>query len=210
MHDIFQRGLIRGAASLPFDPVKEYFYVEHPTEGWRVYLRACCMIHEKPSCNEKVDYSKFVVVKRTGQNPREKAWEPPKGQMEGKDGLRDKSASIMDLLRDNVKREVGEESRIHRLQGLRHTGLIFEGREKDYPPNHFFQYHIFQALIHHNEYERATKELDWYRAHPAAFARLRRDKREKDALDWYSPAEHKLMGRWSPKLVAMSLNPFFK
>jgi len=63
-------------------------------------------------------------------------------------------------------------------------------------------------MIHQNEYQRATEELDWYREHPAAFARLRRDKREKDALDWYSPSEHKLMGRWSPKIVALYLNKF--
>ena len=44
--DVFQPGLKRGAASLPFAPHKKYFYVEHPTEGWRVYLRACCFLHE--------------------------------------------------------------------------------------------------------------------------------------------------------------------
>jgi hypothetical protein len=47
--------------------------------------------------------------------------------------------------------------------------------------------------------------LDWYRAHPAAFARLRRDKKEKDAIDWYQPSQHKLMGKWSPKIVGMYL-----
>jgi hypothetical protein len=206
--DVFQRGLVRGSASLPFDPEKEYFYVEHPIQGWRVYLRSACFIHKKPKEECEIDFSQFVVVKRTGQPANEKAWEPPKGQSEGKDGMKHKKDSILKILTENIKREVGEEARIEHLQGLRHSGLVFQGREKDYPPNHFFQYHIFQAMIHQNEYQRATEELDWYRAHPAAFARLRRDKREKDALDWFSPSEHKLMGRWSPKIVAMYLNKF--
>ena len=43
--DVFQPGLIRGAASLAFAPHKRYFYVEHPEEGWRVYLRDGTFIH---------------------------------------------------------------------------------------------------------------------------------------------------------------------
>ena len=37
IHDIFQSGLKRGSERLPYAPQKRYFYVEHPTEGWRVY-----------------------------------------------------------------------------------------------------------------------------------------------------------------------------
>ena len=39
--DVFQKGLIRGSERLAYDPAKSYAYVEHPTEGWRVYLRSC-------------------------------------------------------------------------------------------------------------------------------------------------------------------------
>jgi ADP-ribose pyrophosphatase YjhB (NUDIX family) len=231
IHNIFQRGLKRGAERLPYDPEKRYFYVEHPTEGWRVYLRACSFIHEKPERirasqlsnavgrldNEKqqlseenasIDPMRFIVVKRRGRPANGKEWEPPKGQMEGKDGLRDPKDSIMDILRENVKREVAEESRIKQLQGLRFTGLVFQGREKDYPPNHFFQYVIFHAQVTTKEWMRAAAELDWYRAHPIAFERLRRDKKEKDALAWYSPSDTKIMGRWSPTLVAMYLKKY--
>jgi len=51
----------------------------------------------------------------------------------------------------------------------------------------------------------ASSELDWCRTHPKAFARMTRDKREKDALSWYSPSETKLMGKWTPKIVALYL-----
>ena len=206
-HDVFQRGLLRGSERLPFDPAKQYFYVEHPTEGWRVYLRSCCFVHEKPLAGEaQVDTSRFVVVKRTGADPKSKAWEPPKGQMEGKDGLR--KGSIMQHLRENVKREVAEEARIESLQNLTHTGLWFEGRENDYPPNTFFQYHIFSAFVQPKEWLRASEELQWCREHPDAFARLKRDKREKDEIAWYTPSEHKFMGRWSAKIVIMYLKKF--
>jgi ADP-ribose pyrophosphatase YjhB (NUDIX family) len=208
--DVFQSGLMRGGENLAFDPEKKYAYVQHPMEGWRVYLRSCCFIHEKlqptASSGECIDTSKFIVVKRTGDPANAKAWEPPKGQMEYKDMMKHTSMPIMNLLKENVRREVAEESRIETLFGLRHSGIVFQGREKDHPPNTFFQYHIFQALVSPTEWRRASQELDWYRAHPLAFARLRRDKREKDAIDWYSPSEHKLMGKWSPKIVGMYLN----
>jgi hypothetical protein len=51
----------------------------------------------------------------------------------------------------------------------------------------------------------ASSELDWCRNHPKAFSRMSRDKREKDALAWYSPSETKLMGKWTPKIVALYL-----
>ena len=206
--DVFQKGLVRGGANLPYDPAKTYAYVEHPTEGWRVYLRSCCFIHERPSPTGSscIDPSTFLVVKTAGKNATGKVWEPPKGQMEYKDMHKHPKESLLRLLRENVQREVAEESRIEKLVGLRHTGLVFQGREPDYPPNHFFQYHLFQALVTPTEWMRAQQTLEWYREHPLAFARLRRDKKEKDAIDWYSPSEHKLMGRWSPSIVALYLN----
>lgn len=193
---------------MPYDPAKRYFYVEHPTEGWRVYLRACAMIHEKPAAGQCIDPARFIVVKRAGTTGKGKDWEPPKGQMEGKDGLRNPRQSIMGILKDNIYREVGEEARIHSLQGLEHTGLILEDKEPDFPPNTFFQYHIFRALVPEKAWMTASQELDWYRAHPAAFARLKRDKKEKDAIDWYSPSDTKLMGRWSPRIVVMYLKKY--
>jgi hypothetical protein len=39
-------------------------------------------------------------------------------------------------------------------------------------------------------------------------ARMKRDKKEKDALAWFDPAQNKLMGRWSPKLVPMYIGHF--
>jgi len=208
VHDVFQPGLIRGSEHLPFDPSKAYFYVEHPTEGWRVYIRSCCFIHEKPAEGECIDPMRFIVVKSTGAPMNSSKWEPPKGQMEGKDGLRNPKARIVTLMRENVEREVAEESRIKVLHGLRHTGMAFENVEKDYPANTFFQYHIFQAMVTPKEWMRASAELEWCREHPAAFARMKRDKREKDMIAWYSPSETRVMGRWSSKIVAMYLAKF--
>jgi hypothetical protein len=87
MLDVFQKGLIRGSDSLPYDPSKKYAYVEHPTEGWRVYLRSCAFLHPVYKPFNKMN---FLVVKRTGARWSTATWEPPKGQMEGKD-LKNKS-----------------------------------------------------------------------------------------------------------------------
>lgn len=202
--DVFQPNLIRGAARLPFAPHKRYFYVEHPTEGWRVFLRGCCFIHEVGVPDPK----RFLVVKRYQAQASTKAWEPPKGQMEGKDGLAHPDWTVLDLLTENVKREVEEESKIRTFQSLTYTGLVLQSREKDYPPNTFFQYHVFQAFVTPQEIQSAASEFAWLNEHPKAFARLRKDKREKDALAWFDPRRTQLMGKWSPSLVILYLQTY--
>ena len=217
MHDIFQPGLVRGSGTTSFDPEKSYFFVETPDytpsegkSGWRVYLRACCFIHEMPQAQSPqespcVDFSRFIVVKKTGLPANSKAWDPPKGQMEGKDAMKHPRTPLLKLIEGNIKREVEEESRIRSLKGLEYTGLVLQGTETNYPKNTFFQYHIFRAQVATKEWMRASSELDWCRAHPAAHARMKRDYREKDALSWYSPSDTKLIGKWAPKLVIMYL-----
>ena len=197
--DVFQEGLIRGAERLPYSPHKQYFYVEHPTEGWRVYLRAACFIHQlyKP-----FQPAKFLVVKRTGGDPEKATWEPPKGQMEGRDGS---NRPILQLLKENIKREVDEEAKINFIRDLNHTGLILQDVEPDFPPNTFFQYHVFSGYAHPQQIEKAFEEFDWIAANKEEFMRLRSDKREKDAIAWYDPTK-KMMGRWSPTLLKMYLD----
>jgi ADP-ribose pyrophosphatase YjhB (NUDIX family) len=202
--DVFQEGLIRGAARLSFAPHKRYFYVEHPVEGWRVYLRAGTFIHE---LGQPFDAARFLVVKTTEADPRGKSWEPPKGQMEGKDT--DSTKDIYSNLVENVYREVLEEAKISNLRSLHHTGIVYQNREKDYPPNTYFQYHIFQAYVTPAEIEKAQEVFAWIHEHPLAFARFKKDRREKDALAWYGP-HTRMMGRWSPSIVKMYLERYAK
>lgn len=197
--DVFQKGLLRGAEQLPYAPQKRYFYVEHPTEGWRVYLRACCFLHE---AGVPFDRERFLVVKRYQGDPKKKTWEPPKGQMEGKDA---RNVSVLRLLEENVRREVEEEAKVQKILNLTHTGLVLQSQEKDYPSNHYFQYHVFQGFVSPQEIAAAAAEFEWLHEHPAAWARMRKDRREKDALAWFHPTQTQLMGKWSPSLVAMYL-----
>jgi 8-oxo-dGTP pyrophosphatase MutT (NUDIX family) len=199
--DVFQPGLLRGAASLSYAPHKRYFYVEHPTEGWRVYLRSAAFLYE---ANVPFDKTHFLVVKRTGGDTDKKTWEPPKGQMEGKDAGK-KLVPIKKLLEENIRREVSEEAKIFKLLHLQHTGMVLQGVEGDYPPNTYFQYHVFQAFVPKRELLEAFGQFDWIQGHPLAFARFRSDKREKDALGWYDGENTKMMGKWSPTLVDMYL-----
>lgn len=193
--NVFEPGLLRGSTQMGR---KHYAYVEHPTEGWRVYLRSACFLHEEGS----TDMIRFLVVKRTGSDPATKAWEPPKGQMEGKDTT---GGALIERLGENIRREVSEEAKIDVLKGLRYTGLVVQSHEPDYPKGHYFQYHIFQAFVPSDEIHAATQEFAWYKKHPAAFARLRSDKKEKDDITWFDPNRTKLMGKWSPSLVALYL-----
>jgi len=198
--NIFQPGLIRGSARLNYQPHKKYFYVEHPVEGWRVYVRMACFIHEFGS----TDPTRFLVVKRKDASPSSNAWEPAKGQMEGKDA-KPEGAPLIQLMAENVRRETLEEAKIENIKNLRYTGLVVQSREKDYPPNHYFQYHLFQAMTTPEEIEKAQKTFKWLNDHPKAFARMRSDVREKDALAWFDPKKTKMMGRWSPSILALYL-----
>lgn len=202
--DVFQPGLIRGSERLPYDPRKQYFYVEHPTEGWRVYLRAACFIHElyKP-----FSPSRFLVVKRTGADPTKASWEPPKGQMEAKDG-RDSKKSIMQLLKENMRREAGEEAKITYIREMSHTDLIIQSVEPDFPPNTYFQYHIFSGYAHPTQIANAFKYFDWVKENPEEFKRQRSDQKEKDAIEWYKGDETKMMGRWSPTILKLYRQQF--
>jgi len=198
--DVFQSGLIRGVERLGYAPKKQYFYVEHPTEGWRVYLRASCFIHQlyKPFIT-----SRFLVVKRTEGDPTKATWEPPKGQMEGRDVREHKS--ILQLLKENIRREVEEEAKIKNLRDLTHTTLVLQGVEPDFPPNTYFQYHVFSAYASPKQIDAAFEEFQWIHDNPEKFKALRSDQREKDAIAWYGE-DKKMMGKWSPTLVKMYLD----
>lgn len=214
--NVFQPGLERGsevseyAKKMGYGPNKKYFYVQTPNyeddkkNGFRVFMRACCFIHLKGS-HEPYN---FIVVKNTDASPNSKSWEPPKGQTEGKDGLKDLSKPLLNILAENLRREVQEEAKIETIEKLQHTGLVLQSRESEYPKNTFFQYHIFKAFIDVNEFEKAKEKFSWYKQHPKAWARLRKDHREKDDLDWFDPTKTKLYGRWSPSIVALYLNSY--
>jgi 8-oxo-dGTP pyrophosphatase MutT (NUDIX family) len=216
--NVFQPGLERGsevseyARKMGYGPNKRYFYVETPgyendkKSGFRVFMRACCFIHLKGERNP----SKFVVVKDTTLATNAKAWEPPKGQTEGKDGLKDKSIPLLKVLQENLRREVYEEAKIEEnaLQKLHHTGLVLQSSESDYPENTFFQYHIFQAFIEPEDFEKAREKFLWYKEHPKAWERLRKDHREKNEIGWFDPKTTKLQGKWSPAIVSLYLNNF--
>jgi hypothetical protein len=197
--DVFQKGLLLGSARLPFDPSKRYAYVEHPTEGWRVYLRSVAFLHP---ADEPFNKRQFLVVKKTGSYKTSAQWEPPKGQMEGKDIH---GRSILSLLKENVKRETEEESHITKIKGLHHTGLVFQSQESDYPDNHYFQYHLFQGFVTPTEIQQAFDTFDWIKEHKTAFQRWSRDKKEKDAISWFNPKETRLNPRWTPDIVAIYL-----
>ncbi len=198
IYDVFQPGLRRGSEHLPHDPIKAYAYVEHPTEGWRVYLRSAVFLHPRGA---PAHCKNFLVVKRTGAPYHAATWEPPKGQMEGKDIRHNQP--IKALLEENVRRETEEEAHITDLIGLKHTGLAFQGQEKTYPPNWFFQYHIFRAEITPEAAQASQAWFRWAADHPKAFARMRRDRREKDAVAFYSPRATPLNPRWCPQIAAL-------
>ena len=204
--NIFAPGLVLGSAHLPYEPAKAYAYVEDPgifengrgpfSSKWRVYLRSVAFIHPSEG---PFNPSKFVVVKKAKRN-KGRIWEPPKGQMEGKDIQ--PGTTVMQLLEETVRREVAEEAKITNLLNVRHTGLVFEGVEPDFPPNTYFQYHVFQAFVEEADFVAAEAAFN---VDPEAWAALPADQREKDGIGWHIKGQTGLYGRWAPTIVNMYL-----
>ena len=193
LYDVFQPGLRHGSARLPHDPTKSYAYVEHPVEGWRVYLRSVAfLLHQR----------RFLVVKRWNARRTTAAWEPPKGQMEAAE-LRGRS--VWRALLENIKREIAEEAHITTPIPLRHTGLVFQSQETSYPAHHFFQYHVFEAPLTEQQIAQSEGTFAWMKEHPKAVERWSRDRKEKDAVAWFDPKTTRLNPRWCPDIVALYL-----
>jgi hypothetical protein len=210
LFDVFQPGLRRGSASLPYDPEKEYAFVEHPVEGWRVYLRSAVFLHED---DVPFDALRFLVFKHFGARQNAHAWEPPKGQMEGKDIRRKRRGRIrplIDILEENARRETEEEAHITDIKRLVHTGLVFQSSEEDFIENTYFQYHIFQGFVTNAVINNTFAYFDWMKENPAEVAKFSRDKRETDKVSWYSPTKTKLNRRWCPEILAAYLNEYGK
>jgi hypothetical protein len=198
--DVFQPGLIRGSEHLAFDPEKAYAYVEDPIKGWRVYLRSAVFIHE---ANRPFQEDHFLVFRNVKKGHKSNTWEPPKGQMEGKDFYQKKDVPLLHLLAKSALRETQEEGHLdsNGFIDLKHTGLVFQSQEKDYPKNHFFQYHIFQGFMTPAIIESSFAKFDWFHNHPKAYARQSRDKKETDAVAWFHPKKTPLNPRWCPSIV---------
>jgi 8-oxo-dGTP pyrophosphatase MutT (NUDIX family) len=195
--NIFQPGLKYGAEKCKYNPNKRYFYIESDT--WRVYIRNVAFLHEEGD----PDKMKFLVVKDTGSSPTSYAWEPPKGQMEGKDGLSKKP--LLKRMASAMKREIEEEAKITVLKNIQYTGLVVQSREPDYSENTYFQYHIFRADVPSPHINAAFEKFAWFKMHPAAFKHLKKDSKEKDELAWFDPKSTRLYGRWSPSIVSLYL-----
>lgn len=175
--NVFERGLRRGEEKFPnFSKWRRFAYVESPL-NWRVFLRSCAFIRIEGSPKDK-----FIVVKSTGRQ----TWEPPKGLLEGKD-LGPREPIINSLVR-NIRREIEEEAAVHRIKSLTYTGLVLQGQEESYPPNWYFQYHIFEVTISQQEWTKIQDHFKWIEEHPSSFARMKRDLREKDSVAIYNSA----------------------
>jgi hypothetical protein len=208
VYNIFQEGLRSGSHIFRRTPNKQYAYVEHPTEGWRVYLRSCAFLHD----TSKPNHTKFAVVKATHKKLSSYAWEPPKGQMEGKDLVKSNSitpTALLKSLQNNALREIQEESKIVGPIDLHYSGMVFQNREKEYPEGHVFQYVIFVGSITPEQYNDAKERFRYYKEDaPKEFKALPKDQQEKDDIAWFDPSETALFGRWSPSIVMMYINSF--
>ena len=96
------------------------------------------------------------------------------------------------------------------VKNLKHTALVFQSENSDFPPNTYFQYHIFQGFITPEQIKQSFDTFEWIKEHPKAFARWRRDRKEKDAVDWFNPITTRLNPRWCPDIAVLYFRNYNK
>lgn len=196
---------------------KDYVYVEMPS-GAKVFLRCVVFLTIKGSNNKR----RFAIVHKWKKNTNAHTWEPIKGQVEEKEKKaaqriagKEYMPLLLEILHYTIQREIEEESKINpaHIKNLKlHKEIAYTSRHGDYPQQCMnFQYMFFTAEIAEEDFEKAQKKLLSIAADPRT-ALLRKDEREKDDLQLWSPSKgmNYIMGGTSSAIVRLYLHNLSK
>ena len=175
---------------------KQYVYVELPESENRVFLRTATFLEVQDVPGQTYEPC-YVLVHDIGTKGPQ-SWDPPKGQVEYKEyetiqhKHRTARAQLRALLKEGVRREVEEESRIklEDIKGLREIpNLVVGGHHADLP-NHFqYQYHIFEGKVSYKVFQKAKAKIDNLRENPHLTVSMPKDIIEKDEVALWSPSD---------------------
>jgi 8-oxo-dGTP pyrophosphatase MutT (NUDIX family) len=174
---------------------KQYVSIELPESKIRVFLRTAIFLEVTGVPNE--DESQYVIVHDIGKKGKG-SWDPPKGQVEYKEyeevsrRHRLPNTTLHALLREGVRREVVEETRINLndVFDLREIPyLAIAGKHEDLPKNFHYQYNIFEGKITYKTFMKAKAKMDHLRANPHLTITMPKDIIEKDEIRLWKPSD---------------------
>ena len=175
---------------------KQYVYVELPESRNRVFLRTATFLEVVGAPPAEAVPVYILVHDVAIKGPR--SWDPPKGQVEYKEyedikaHHKTSNARLHALLREGVRREVAEESRIDidNVKDLREIpNLVVAGKHDDLPAHFHYQYHIFEGKVDYKVYMKAKAKLDKLRENPHLTISMPKDIIEKDEMALWTPRD---------------------
>jgi len=176
---------------------KQYAYVMLPEKNIWVFLRTAIFLEVIGRPNNKNGEPQYVIVHDVGKDGPH-TWDVPKGQVEYKEFMdikhkfRTPQTGLRGLLKEGIRRELEEESRISLddVIGLKElTGLVVAGKHKDLPKNFHYQYHLFEGKVHYSLFDKAKKKVDKLRENPLLTINMPKDIIEKDNIMLWSPSD---------------------
>jgi hypothetical protein len=178
-----------------FSSGKQYVYLRDGDK--KIFLRNILFIRHASKPTE------IVTVREWGSKTEKGAWEPPKGQMEWKEladtGIRagqDVSMAVLvEQMKKGVLREIAEEAKIlpSEIKGLRLLPMSYMQEFPDAGVNGYFRYQFWEGTLGdlrpaQRRLKALTENADWR-------AMLPDDVKEKDAVEWWSPANSAAWGK---------------
>lgn len=177
--------------------------------GKQIFLRNIAFLHAPG------DASKIVLVHEWGY-PTAGEWEPPKGQMEWKEfaaagfkkGQDITGSALIAAMRDGVLREVEEEAKI-RAGDIEGLDVLQMSYSEDFPAagkNAMFRYQFWTGVVAPAAMANAQAHIAEIVGNKKLQKSLPPDKKEKDAVAYWSPATDgwdKIRGAFSGTMTRM-------
>lgn len=179
-------------------------------DGSKTFLRNIAFLHA-PRAPHK------IVLVHEWDYPMDREWEPPKGQMEWKElkaegyrrGQRVGIEALLKAMRAGVLREVAEEAKIPAaaIRNLHVLPVAYTAPFKDAGAGAQFRYQFWSGEVTAATVGAAQRRLERIVGDKAVQARLTADKKEKDAVGFWSPdgkaAWGKIRGAFSGTMTRM-------
>ena len=161
-------------------------------DGSKTFLRNIAFLHA-PRAPHK------IVLVHEWEYPMDHEWEPPKGQMEWKElkaegyrrGAKVSIEELLKAMRAGVLREIAEEAKIPAaaIRNLHVLPVAYTAPFKEAGAGAQFRYQFWTGEVTVAAVAAAQRTLERIVGDPDVQARLPADKKEKDAVGFWSPED---------------------
>jgi 8-oxo-dGTP pyrophosphatase MutT (NUDIX family) len=182
--------------------------------------KSLCFLRNIAFLHPPGDPTTIVTVREWGSTTDVGMWEPPKGQMEWKEfaakgfrkGQRITTPQLVAAMREGLLRELSEEAKILPSE-IRDFQLLPMSYSEAFPaagPHAEFRYQFWTGVVTRTDFTKAEKRMADLVGHPDIWDTVTPDKKEKDAVAWWSPktpgAWKRIRGAFSGTMTRMYMN----